>query len=122
MTVPSIATDGPVTVAVLPATGPVVTWDTHYEDILTVQVDNLDATQNFSGTIQRRLTDAMEWAAAAIADFSNVLPGASVVADLDVRGTNALRLVGSMDGAGGDVRVAVVRRSSWIGSRREWHP
>jgi hypothetical protein len=109
-----------VTVAVLPALGPVVTWGTHYEDILTVQVDNLDATQNFSGTIQRRLTDAMEWAASSITDFANVLPGASVVADLDVRGTNALRLVGSMDGAGGDVRVAVVRRSSWIGSRREW--
>lgn len=118
MAVPSIATETAATVEVLPASTTVATWDTRWEDYLTVQVDNLEGAQTFAGTIQRRLSEDMEWATSTIGDFANIPAGQSVVADLDVRGTRWVRLVGTMDGAGGNVRVLVTRRSSWIGSRR----
>lgn len=102
----------PTTVEVLPAQTTVATWDTKYDDLLTVQVENLDGTQTFSGTIQRRLDDGNDWADSTLGDFGTIGAGASVVADLDVRGTRALRLVGTMDGAGGDVRVTAVRRAA----------
>lgn len=101
----------PVTVAVEPTDTVVAEMNALHIVIFTVQIDNLDATQTFTGRVQRRQDSGMEWADSTLADFSSIPPLGSVVADLDVKGTVELRVVGSMDGAGGNVRVAARRRS-----------
>ena len=102
----------PTTVAMLPASSEVASWDVRNFDFLTVQLENSDASQDFFGTLQRRLDDSNGWADVGPAYFATVTPGTSVVADCDVRGTIGLRLVGYMSGAGGDVRVTAVGRSA----------
>lgn len=69
----------------------------------TLQIDNLDASQTFSGVIQRKMREESAWADSTLGDFEAVGPLAAVVADLDVSGTGFIRLVGTMSGAGGDV-------------------
>ena len=102
----------PTVVPVLPAQTTVATWDVRFDDILAVQIDNLDATQDFTGTLQRRLDDTNEWAYVGPLYFGTVTPGKSIVVDCDVRTTRELRIVGYMSGAGGDVRVTAVRRAA----------
>jgi hypothetical protein len=101
---------GPVTVSVAPTTTTVLEVDTRYISNLAVQVTNLDSVQSFSGKVQRRTWDESYWADSPIPDFSVVAAGQSVMADLDVRGTAMLRIVGTMDGAGGNVQVSYTRR------------
>ena len=100
-------------VAVATTSTVVVDLDVRNIEWVTLQVDNLDATQTFTGVIERRQSPDMDWAPSAIGDYSGVGPLLSVVADLDVSGTGYLRLVGTMDGAGGDVAVC-----SRIGDRK----
>lgn len=99
----------PVTVGPTPTT--VVSVDVRPDELVTLQIDNLDGTQTFSGTVERRLSDAAEWSPSSIGDFSSIAPagsaGDSVTADLDVSGTGFLRLVGTMSGAGGDVAYVI---------------
>ena len=103
----------PTTVLVAPTTTTVAYFDTRFDEILTVQVENLDATQTFAGTIQRRLDAGNGWAVSDASDyFATVGPLGAVVADLDARGTSELRLVGTMSGAGGNVRVTARRRAA----------
>lgn len=97
-----------------------VVWsgDVRSDEWLCVQVDNLDATQTFTGTVERRLATAAGWATTTIGDFASIPPAGStdpttgvpldsVTADLDIRATGYLRLVGQMSGAGGNVAVVV---------------
>ena len=77
-----------------------------------MQLDNLDLSQTFVGTVQRRLDALHGWADSAILAFSDVPAGVSVCVDLDTKGTRYLRLVGTMSGAGGNVRVSARRRSA----------
>lgn len=94
----------PITVATVAPTTTVVfeaqVWGAHSA---TLQLDNLDATQVFSGVIQRKMRLESAWADSTLGDFEAVGPLAGVVADLDVSGTGYIRLVGTMSGAGGDV-------------------
>ena len=73
---------------------------------MTLQVDNLDATQTFVGQIERRQSEEMAWSVSTIGDFAEIPASGSVTADLDVVGTGFIRLVGTMSGAGGDVAIA----------------
>lgn len=81
--------------------------DVRSEEWLCVQIDNLDGTQTFTGIVERRLSSAADWSVSTIGDFSGIGPGLSVTADLDITATGYLRIVGTMDGAGGDVAVIV---------------
>lgn len=103
-------------VAVGPTSTVVWSGDVRSEEWLSLQVDNLDATQTFTGVIERRLSTAQGWATSTLGDFSSIqaagttdpttgAPLDSVTADLDIRATGYLRLVGVMSGAGGNVAV-----------------
>lgn len=105
-------------VAVGPTSTVVWSGDVRSDEWLSMQVDNLDATQTFTGTIERRLATSQGWATSTIGDFASIQPAGtvdpttgvpldSVTADLDIRATGYLRLVGQMSGAGGDVAVVV---------------
>jgi hypothetical protein len=102
----------PETVAVAPTSTTVVEVDTRTASTLTLHVTNLDATQTFSGTIERRQYDGQAWAASSLGDFAAVGPETAVMADLDVSGTAFIRLVGLMDGAGGNVSVSGADRTA----------
>lgn len=101
----------PETVAVAPTSTVVVEVDTRQLSTLSLYVHNTDATQTFSGTIQRRMTPEQDWAPSSFGDFASVGPDVAVMADLDVATTAYLRLVGTMDGAGGDVSVSGADRT-----------
>lgn len=60
----------PVTVGPTPTT--VVSVDVRPDELVTLQIDNLDGTQTFSGTVERRLSDAAEWSPSSIGDFSSI--------------------------------------------------
>jgi hypothetical protein len=92
-----------VVTAVAPTSTVVVELDVREVEWVTMQLDNRDAAQTFSGAIERRQSPQAEWAPSTLSDFADVGPLTSVVADLDVSGTGYLRLVGVMSGAGGNV-------------------
>ena len=96
-----------LTVAVAPTSTVVVDLDVRADEWVTAQVDNLDAAQSFVGIVERRQAAEASWAPSTLTDLSCVLPLSSVVVDLDVSGTGFLRIVGTMSGAGGNVRVCV---------------
>lgn len=93
-------------VTVAPTSTVVVSLDVRDDEWLTMQVDNLDGSQTFTGTIERRVSEQMTWSQSTIGDFAGIAAGGSATADLDVSGTGFLRLVGVMSGAGGDVAVS----------------
>jgi len=94
-------------VTVAPTSTEVVAVDVRDEQWLTMQVDNLDGSQTFTGVVERRVSDTMDWSESTLGDFAGIATGGSVTADIDVTGTGFLRLVGTMSGAGGDVAVCV---------------
>ena len=104
-------------VAVAPTSTEVFSVDVRDEQWLTAQVTNLDATQTFAGVVERRVSDSMAWATSSLVDFGFIPPAGTVDAsgapldsvsvDLDVTGTGFLRVVGVMNGAGGNVAVCV---------------
>ena len=102
----------PETVAVAPTSTTIVEVDTRTASTLTLHVTNLDGTQTFAGTIERRQFAGQTWAQSPIGDFAAIGPGDAVMADLDVSGTAFVRLVGTMDGAGGDVSVSGADRTA----------
>jgi hypothetical protein len=77
-----------------------------------VGVQNDDGSQTFAGTVYRRLAGMTVWAASTIGDFGSIAAGTSVVADLDVEGTDELEVRGTMSGAGGNVRVKATRKAA----------
>lgn len=94
------------TVAVAPTSTVVLEADVRNNDWATVQIENLDGSQTFSGTVERRQSTDLGWSPSTIGDFASIAPGQSVTADLDLTGTAYLRIVGTMSGAGGNVVVA----------------
>ena len=100
------------TVTVAPTETELAIFDTRYTEVLTVQIENSTGDgQTFSGTVYRRLTEADAWAPSNLADFSPIADGASVVADMDTRGTGFIRIMGSCSGAGGDINISARRRA-----------
>lgn len=104
------------TVAVAATMTLVATLDTRALGLVSMQVDNLDATQVFSGFIRRKVASSMATATSSMPDFSAIQPvgsldtdgnpSDSVMADVDVEGSALLELYGRMSGAGGNVRVS----------------
>lgn len=112
MTVTLAPSVSPATVAVASTTTPVVTVECRASEVLTIQLVNTDGTQTFNGTVQRRTYGETTWSDSSLPDFQGIGPGSSVMADIDVRGSAYVRLVGTMSGVGGNVRVSTVRRSA----------
>ncbi len=79
---------------------------------LTVGVENKDGSQTFVGVVYRRMNGMTAWAASSLGDFASIAAGSSVVADLDVEGTDELELRGTMSGAGGNVLVKANRKAA----------
>lgn len=103
------------TVAVAPTQTTLMTWTKEQlrgAKRVTAYVYNADAAQTFVGTVQRRMTNATSWAPSTIPDFSGVAPQTAVMADLDVEGSDEVRLVGTMSGAGGDVQCGATRKAA----------
>lgn len=102
----------PETVAVAPTSTTIAEVDTRTSSLLTLHVTNLDGSETFSGTIERRQYASQAWATSTIGDFASIGPGDAVMADLDVSGTAYVRLVGTMSGAGGNVSVSGADRTA----------
>lgn len=94
----------------------VASIDVRQLGIVSIQVDNLDAAQVFSGFLRRNVSASMNDATSSMPDFSQVQPlgsldpdgnpSDSAMADVDVEGSATLDLYGRMSGAGGNVRVS----------------
>lgn len=102
----------PTTVAIAPTSTTVCTIESGTSEVISIQIENLDLTQTFVGTVQRKLDAANTYANSSIGDFESIAPLTSVVLDCDTRATSTLRVVGTMSGAGGNVRVTARRRSN----------
>jgi hypothetical protein len=96
---------GPVTVAVAPTETTVATVDTTSRAVCAIQVDNLDGSQTFTGTVYARVSASGAWAPTTLPDFTGLGPGASVAPAMDTTGYSGIQLRGLMSGAGGNVRV-----------------
>lgn len=83
----------------------------------TLQVQNLDPTQVFSGYLRRKVAGSLGFALVSLGDFLSIQPAGSVdadgnptdsvTADLDLEGSAEIEFVGKMDGAGGDISWAL---------------
>lgn len=103
-------------VAVGPTPTVILSLDVRSEEWLTVQIQNLDATQTVRAYVQRRINDAFGLGTSNIGDFTAIQPAGSVdgdgnpldapVADLDVTGTGFIVIEGVASGGGANVRVA----------------
>lgn len=104
------------TVLVNPTSTVVVAVDVRIEEWVSMQIQNLDATQTVRCYVERRQAEGMAWGVSTIGDFSSIPPAGSVdsdgnpldapTADLDVTGTGFLRVVGVASGAGANVAVS----------------
>jgi hypothetical protein len=87
---------------------------------LSVQVENLSLTQTFNGTVRSRLDPGNDMSPSTLPDFVGIGPGQSAVATVSLPATSEFDVVGTMDGAGDNVRVTVVSRmdATLLGSGR----
>jgi len=102
----------PTVKAIAPTTTPVVELVVSADEAVTVQIENLSATETFSGTVRRALDAGNAMADTTLPDFTSIPPLGSVVVDLVFAFTQRVDVVGTMTGAGGDVRVTAVSRLS----------
>ena len=103
------------TVSVAPTQTTLMTWTKEQlkgAKRVTAYVYNADASQPFTGIVQRRMTNATSWASSSIPDFSSVGAQTAVMADLDVEGSDEVRIVGTMSGAGGNVQCGATRKAA----------
>lgn len=116
MTVSNSATLTPLaTVAVAPTATVLMTWTKDQlrgAKRVTAYVYNADAVQTFAGLVQRRMTNGTAWATSTISDFSSVAALTAVMADLDVEGSDEVRLVGTASGAGLNVQCGATRKAA----------
>ena len=115
----SVSTSSPLSVATTVAVAPTETTvlSVARESMrgakrLTVGIENKDGSQVFAGMVYRRMSGMTAWAASTIGDFASIAAGTSVVADLDVEGTDEVEVRGTMSGAGGNVLVKANRKAA----------
>lgn len=115
-------TFGPSTVAVTPVNAVLATVDVGPSELVSVQVENLSATETFYGVIRRKNASGNTPAPSSIGDLNGVPPVgtlgpngedlSSVVVDCSVPASTVLDLLGRMTGGGGDVRITILQRLS----------
>ena len=103
------------TMAVAPTTTVLMSWTKDQlrgAKRVTAYVYNQDATQTLTGTVQRRMYNGTAWASSSLPDFSSVSPLTAVVADLDVEGSDEVRLVATASGAGLNAQCGATRKAA----------
>ena len=103
------------TVAVAPTQTTLMTWTKEQlrgAKRVTVYLYNADASQTFTGTIQRRMTSGTGWANSALPDLTGLTALTAAMVDLDVEGSDEVRIVGTMSGAGGNVQCGATRKAA----------
>lgn len=103
------------TVSVAPTQTTLMTWTKDQlkgAKRVTAYVYNADASQTFVGYVQRRMSGSTTWATSPIPDFSSIAAQTAVMADLDVEGSDEVRIVGTMSGAGGNVQCGATRKAA----------
>lgn len=106
----------PTSVAVAPTLTTVVTQDVRSVGLLTLQVQNLDATQTCSGFVVARVARGMGYSLTPLVSFLSLLPAGSVdsdgnptdsaTADIRCGGLCDVAFLARMSGVGGNVRYA----------------
>lgn len=101
----------PTVVAVGPTTTPLfAALSVGAMESVSVQVENLDVSQTFNGTVRSRLDSSNTMADSTLPDLLGIGPGGSAVVTLSLPATAEFDVVGTMSGAGGNVRVTVLSR------------
>lgn len=103
------------TVAVAPTQTTLVSWTKDQlrgAKRITAYVYNQDAAQVLDGYVQRRATGSTVWATSSIPDFNSIPAQTAVMADLDVEGSDEVRVVGTASGAGLNASVAATRKAA----------
>jgi len=113
---------GPTTVAVTPVNAVLASVDVGPSELVSVQVENLSATETFTGIIRRANASTNTPAPSTIGDLRGVPPLgtlgpdgedlSSVVVDCSVPASSSLDVVGKMTGLGGNVRITILQRLS----------
>jgi hypothetical protein len=113
-----MSADPPISTTAINGTSTLVfALDVRNIGLVTLQVQNLDALQTFSGFLWRKVAGGLDYSASTMPDFSSISPAGavdgqgnpldSVTADIDVEGSAELVFVGLMSGAGGDISWSV---------------
>jgi hypothetical protein len=101
----------PTVVAVAPTTTPLFPALTvGAMESVSVQVENLDGSQTFNGTLRSRLDPSNGMSDSTMPDLLGIGPSGSAVVTVSLPATAEFDVVGTMSGAGGDVRVTVLSR------------
>lgn len=92
------------------------------QEALSVQVENLSATETFTGYVRSRLNSSNGMAVSTIGDLNSIPPDGTVgpngedlskvLVSLDLPANAEVDVVGLMTGLGGNVRVTALPRAS----------
>lgn len=82
------------------------------QEAVSIQLENLSATETFTGYVRTRLDPSNGMATSTLGDMVDVPPLGNVLVTAEVPANSELDVVGSMTGLGGDVRVTVLPRAS----------
>lgn len=92
------------------------------QEALTIQVENLSATETFTGFVRSRIDPSLGMAVSTLGDLGSIPPAgtvgpngedlARVLVTVDLPANAEVDVVGLMTGLGGDVRVTATPRAS----------
>jgi hypothetical protein len=92
------------------------------QEALSLQVENLSATETFTGYVRSRLSPNIGMAVSTLGDLNSIPPSGTVgpngedlsrvLVTLDLPANAEVDVVGLMTGLGGDVRVTALPRAS----------
>ena len=112
----------PTVVPVTPVNSVVCSVDVGPSEVVSIQVENLSATETFYGVIRRANDANNTMSPSTIGDLRGIPPLgtlgpdgedlSSVVVDASVPANSVLDVLAKMTGAGGDVRITILQRMS----------
>lgn len=112
----------PTVVSVTPVNSVVCAVDVGPSEVVSIQVENLSATETFYGIIRRSNASGNAMSPSTIGDLRGVPPLgtlgpdgediSSVTVDVSVPANSQLDVLARMTGAGGDVRITILQRMS----------
>lgn len=94
------ALDPAASVSVLPTTTTLATFDVSATATLTVQVNNLDGSQQLDCAIWRHATTSDPFVMTTLGGLQGIGPGSSACIDIDCGGNVEVRITGAASGAG----------------------
>lgn len=110
----------PTVVAVTPVNAVVCEVDVGPSESVSIQVENLSATETFTGIVRRSNDASNAMSPSTIGDLRSIPPLgtlgpdgedlSSVVVDCSVPASTKLDVLGKMTGVGGNVRITILQR------------